>query len=193
VQRSGRQSVDLRVDFRIGTYNGSQISFTPSATGSYQFILKATDACGATDYDTAIINVTLNVGRSARCRTIRPSSSARRRRSACRVGDRRQRNSLVPDYERPGIAGGGSWCYTPTSTQTVTVTVRCEDSCNAYCESTSRSRSASTVAPSIALGNDTTSSSATRLRSACRTRWRMSRQRDAGAVWFPAAGRSTRR
>ncbi len=44
-----------------GTYSGGQICFNPTASGSYQFVLKATDACGATDYDTAVVNVRINV------------------------------------------------------------------------------------------------------------------------------------
>src|SRR5690606_22193942 len=43
-----------------GTYNGTNICFTPAASGAYTFILQATDACGATDVDTAVVNVTLN-------------------------------------------------------------------------------------------------------------------------------------
>jgi len=43
-----------------GTYNGSQICFTPTGTGSYEFVLKATDACGAVDYDTVNVDVTIN-------------------------------------------------------------------------------------------------------------------------------------
>ncbi|MCP4557335.1 MAG: hypothetical protein GY836_18165, partial [Herbaspirillum sp.] len=41
---------------------GSQICFTPTGTGSYEFILKATDACGAIDYDTVNVDVTINSG-----------------------------------------------------------------------------------------------------------------------------------
>jgi hypothetical protein len=43
-----------------GVYNGTAICFTPTASGTYQFILKATDACGATDLDTGVAVVTLN-------------------------------------------------------------------------------------------------------------------------------------
>lgn len=44
----------------IGVYSNSQICFTPASSGVYQFILKATDACGLTAYDTGFANVTLN-------------------------------------------------------------------------------------------------------------------------------------
>ncbi len=44
------------------TYNGSVICYTPTASDSYEFILKATDACGNIDYDTGYIEVDLNTG-----------------------------------------------------------------------------------------------------------------------------------
>ncbi|HOP05914.1 MAG TPA: hypothetical protein PLF13_01350, partial [candidate division Zixibacteria bacterium] len=44
----------------VGTYNGSQICFTPTVDGSYEFVLRATDECGEIDLDTAVINVTFN-------------------------------------------------------------------------------------------------------------------------------------
>ncbi|MEW5993960.1 MAG: T9SS type A sorting domain-containing protein, partial [Candidatus Zixiibacteriota bacterium] len=43
-----------------GTLDGSQICFTPDTAGSYTFVLKAVDDCGAEDYDTATITVTIN-------------------------------------------------------------------------------------------------------------------------------------
>jgi VWFA-related protein len=44
----------------VGSYNGSQLCFTPTGSGDYQFVLQATDACGATGYDTAVVHVTEN-------------------------------------------------------------------------------------------------------------------------------------
>ena len=44
----------------VGSYNGSQICFTPTGSGDYQFVLQATDACGATGYDTSVVHVTIN-------------------------------------------------------------------------------------------------------------------------------------
>jgi hypothetical protein len=41
-----------------GTYSGGHITFTPTGSGTYTFILKATDVCGLTDYDTSVVNVT---------------------------------------------------------------------------------------------------------------------------------------
>ncbi|MEA2030215.1 MAG: hypothetical protein U9N55_01285, partial [candidate division Zixibacteria bacterium] len=44
----------------LGTYDGTNIYFTPSGTGSYDFVLQATDDCGETDNDTVTIDVALN-------------------------------------------------------------------------------------------------------------------------------------
>jgi hypothetical protein len=44
----------------VGTYNGTNICFTPTIGGNYTFILKATDACGLTDYDTSVVTVTFD-------------------------------------------------------------------------------------------------------------------------------------
>jgi hypothetical protein len=44
----------------VGTYIGTNICFTPTNAGVYTFVLKATDACGMTDYDTSAVTVTLN-------------------------------------------------------------------------------------------------------------------------------------
>ena len=43
-----------------GTFNGSQICFTPTNSLDYEFILKATDSCNQIDYDTVVIHYTKN-------------------------------------------------------------------------------------------------------------------------------------
>jgi len=45
---------------RVGTYSAGQICFTPSADGIYTFILQATDQCGVSVRDTAVITVNIN-------------------------------------------------------------------------------------------------------------------------------------
>ena len=68
-----------------GTLSGGNICFTPTGTGTYTFILKATDACGLTDYDTSIATVTINQATSCQCRAeTQRYSSALRPRSALR-------------------------------------------------------------------------------------------------------------
>ncbi|MGB5106021.1 MAG: FlgD immunoglobulin-like domain containing protein [Candidatus Zixiibacteriota bacterium] len=43
-----------------GTYNGTNICFTPDTSGTYRFIIRAIDVCGASDLDTGFAVVTLN-------------------------------------------------------------------------------------------------------------------------------------
>lgn len=139
-----------------GSYNGSSICFTPSASGSYSFILEATDACGAKKRDTAIITVTLN--QPPVCSIPNDTSVFQ-----CAAGQLCLPVSATDpngNFKRcqiisgPGSLSGGNWCYTPTGDQTVNVTIRCEDSCGAYCEDSFSVQFEVNQAPVIAFGND---------------------------------------
>jgi len=120
-----------------GTFNGSQICFTPSADGSYLFVLRATDACGAADYDSATITVALN--EAPVC--VAPSDTSIAQCAAQEVclpayaTDANGNLHMCQIISGPGSLVNGQWCYTPASDQTVTVVMRCTDSCGAYCES----------------------------------------------------------
>ncbi|MEE8576843.1 MAG: hypothetical protein V3T31_06275, partial [candidate division Zixibacteria bacterium] len=138
-----------------GSFDGSQICFTPPGSGSYTFVLEATDLCGATDIDTVTIDVTVNSApicglpadmvisqcvATAVCLPINPSD----------VDGNLQFCQIVTG---PGTISGGSWCYTPTASQVVTVVVRCEDSCGAYCEDQFTVEFKVNRAPQIAFGS----------------------------------------
>ncbi len=140
-----------------GTYNGSQICFTPPSSGSYQFVLKATDSCGLTSQDTSIINVTINSApvcivpnetTFAQCAPTQVCLPY----SATDVNGNFRSCQIVSG---PGSLVGGNWCYTPSTTQNVTVTIHCDDSCNAYCESSFTVHFLVNQPPTIAFGNDT--------------------------------------
>ncbi len=140
-----------------GSYDGSNICFTPSATGTYTFVIEATDACGATDRDTAVIDVTIN---SAPVCTV-PNDTTIFQCTAEEVclpaygTDVDGNLNFCQIVSGPGSLIDGKWCYTPVSDQTVTVTMRCEDSCGAYCETQFTVEFNINDAPSIAFGNDT--------------------------------------
>ncbi len=116
-----------------GTFNGSQICFTPSADGSYLFVLRATDACGAADYDSATITVALN--EAPVC--VAPSDTSIAQCAAQEVclpayaTDANGNLHMCQIISGPGSLVNGQWCYTPASDQTVTVVMRCTDSCGA--------------------------------------------------------------
>ncbi|MCK4858578.1 MAG: T9SS type A sorting domain-containing protein [candidate division Zixibacteria bacterium] len=44
------------------SFDGSQICYTPDSSGTYMFVLQATDACGGSDTDTGYIIVEINTG-----------------------------------------------------------------------------------------------------------------------------------
>lgn len=119
-----------------GSYDGTTICFTPGATGSYTFVLEATDACGLTDRDTVVVDVTVN---SAPVCNL-PNDSVIFQCTPQQVclpvssTDIDNNQSFCQIVSGPGSIVNGEWCYTPSSSQTVNVTVRCEDSCGAYCE-----------------------------------------------------------
>ena len=140
----------------VGSFNGSQICFTPDTAGVYRFVVSAEDDCGQTDLDTSFITVTLNTA------------------PTCSVPDDTTFFQCVPTQvsmpvsgsdvdgnlagcqvvSGPGSLVGGNWTFTPSSDQIVTVTVRCEDSCGAYCEDQFTVEFDINAAPTISLGND---------------------------------------
>ncbi|MEA3296334.1 MAG: T9SS type A sorting domain-containing protein [candidate division Zixibacteria bacterium] len=144
-----------------GTYDGNNICFTPSSSADYQFVLEASDACGETDRDTVVIDVTINS--APEC--VVPNDTLIFQCQATEV--------CLPAYgtdvdgnlkhcqiiSGPGSLVGNEWCYTPVSDQTVTVTMRCEDSCYSgkcysYCESSFTVEFNINNQPTIAFGND---------------------------------------
>ncbi|MBK7142241.1 MAG: VWA domain-containing protein [bacterium] len=141
-----------------GTYNSGSISFTPAASGVYTFILKATDACGLIDQDTAVITVTLNAApicSGPSNQTIFQCTPTQ----VCLPYSATDANGNFKSCQiisGPGSLVGGNWCYTPSSSQTVNVTIQCEDSCNATCQSSFAITFNINQKPTVALGNDTT-------------------------------------
>jgi len=141
-----------------GSYNGSQICFTASATGSYLFVLEAADACGETNLDSVTIDITMN---TAPVCTV-PNDTAIFQCTAAEVclpafaTDVDGNLQYCQIISGPGSLIGGNWCYTPVSDQAVNVTVRCQDSCGAYCETDFTVEFNINATPSIAFGNDTT-------------------------------------
>jgi VWFA-related protein len=141
-----------------GSYNGTNISFTPTANGTYTFILEATDGCGVKDRDTAIVNVTLNVAPTCnvpRDTTIFQCNPAQ----VCLPVSGTDANSNLKFCQitnGPGTLNNGQWCYTPSGDQAASVTIRCEDSCGVFCESTFNVQFNVNERPNIAFGNDTT-------------------------------------
>jgi VWFA-related protein len=142
----------------VGAYSGGNICFTPTAGGAYTFILEATDACGAKDRDTAIINVVINTAPVCHL----PNDTSFFQCIPTQVCLPVSATDVNGNYKQcqivtgPGSLSNGNWCYTPTSDQVVTVTVKCEDSCGAYCQDDFTVTFDVNQSPAIAFGNDTT-------------------------------------
>ncbi len=120
-----------------GTYNGTQICFTPDTAGVYRFIMQATDVCGAQDKDTSFVTIAYNsapVCQVPNDTTIFLCSL----QQVCLPYSASDVNGNLDNCfisSGQGSLVGGNWCFTPSSDQTVTVTIRCEDVCDAFCES----------------------------------------------------------
>ena len=140
-----------------GSYDGSQICFNASATGSYLFVLEAVDACGKTDLDSVTINITRNT--APVCNV--PNDTSIFQCTAAEVclpafgTDVDGNLQFCQIISGPGSLIGGNWCYTPVSDQAVNVTIRCQDSCGAYCQTDFTVEFNINATPSIAFENDT--------------------------------------
>lgn len=141
-----------------GTYDGSQICFTPSATGDYMFVLEATDACGLTDRDTVVFPVTVNSDPVCTLPndTLIFQCDPQEVCLPAFATDIDQNITSAQIVSGPGELINGEWCYTPTTDQAVTVTVRFEDYCGAFCEGTFTVEFDINGAPFVEFGNDTT-------------------------------------
>lgn len=142
-----------------GSYDGTDICFTPTASGSYTFILKATDACNQSDQDTVVIDITMNsdpicsvpgdttIVQCTPTQVCLPYSAS----------DIDNNLASVPCHlvSCPGSLVGGNWCYTPSGDEAVVVTIKCEDTCGAFCQSSFTVTFDINDDPEITLGADT--------------------------------------
>ncbi len=141
-----------------GTYNGTNICFTPAATGIYTFVLKATDACGATDYDTSVINVTLNqapVANAGNDSTLFQCAPAQ----ICWPASCSDPNSNLSTCELvsgPGTYNGSNICFTPAASGVYTFVLKATDACGATDYDTSVVNVTINQAPVANAGNDST-------------------------------------
>ena len=114
-----------------GTYNGSNITFTPTGSGTYTFILKATDLCGLTDYDTSVVNVTANqppVANAGRDSTLSQCTAAAISVAAgCTDPNGNLSTCLLTSST--GTYSGGNITFTPPGIGTYTFILKATDLC----------------------------------------------------------------
>jgi hypothetical protein len=142
----------------FGTYNGSQICFTPDTAGVYTFVLRAVDDCGESDEDTVAITIQLNS--PPVCQV--PANTSYFQCSPQQVTLPVSGNDIDNNFDHceliggPGSLVGGNWVYTPTTDETVTVKVMCLDDCGASCIDSFTVQFSLNRPPVVNSGADTT-------------------------------------
>lgn len=115
-----------------GTFNGSQICFTPPASGTYRFILRATDNCGNVDLDTAIINLTLKNPPVALVRDTAVNFCVTQQvciPATCSDPDGDL--TLCEKISGAGTYNNGQICFTPDTSGTYRFILKATDACGA--------------------------------------------------------------
>ena len=139
-----------------GTYDSTDICFNATTSGVYTFILEASDACGETDEDTVVFDVTINS--TPVCHV--PDDASIFQCVATEVclpvwaDDADGNLDYCQILSGQGTLAGGQWCYTPTASQTVNVTILCVDECGAECQSSFTIQFEINDSPTIAFGTD---------------------------------------
>lgn len=115
-----------------GSLIGSQICFTPTIGGVYNFVIKATDSCGASDYDTVAVTVTYNnppVANAVPTQTIFQCTAE----EVCYTLSAVDPNGGPLNWSLMNGAGSvtpaGQYCLTPTISGTYNANVIVSDSC----------------------------------------------------------------
>lgn len=141
-----------------GTFNGSQICFTPTGTLNYEFVLKATDACGLSSYDTVVIYYTLNSAPFAHAgndTTIFQCSPAQICLPAsCTDANGNLTNCAV--VSGTGVYNGSSICFTPTGTGDYPFVLEATDACGLKGRDTVVAHVRINSAPTCQVPHDTT-------------------------------------
>jgi hypothetical protein len=115
----------------IDTLN-NQVCFTPGASGTYTFVARVTDPCGAEDRDTINVTVTLNSAPVASCPgnasfTLCDPEEICVGPFSCTDANANLESETVSF----GTLSGGNVCFTPDTAGTYTIRLICTDSCNA--------------------------------------------------------------
>jgi hypothetical protein len=140
----------------VGSYNGSQICFTPDTAGHYTFILRAEDECAESDEDTVTVDITFNSPPVC----VLPDDSTFFQCSPTEVSLPVSATDADDNFDHceiitgPGSVIGGEWTYTPSGDQTVKVVVMCIDECGASCVDSFNATFEINSAPVVDLGED---------------------------------------
>lgn len=115
-----------------GTFDGSQICFTPTATGQYTFVLRGVDACGLEMRDTVLVDFTLNSPPVANAGGTRTSIFLCEPQELCWPAGCTDPDGNLVDcalVEGPGAFDGNQICFTPTATGEYVFVLEATDAC----------------------------------------------------------------
>lgn len=124
------QSCNLITTAPGATYDGSQICFTPTQSGQYQFILQALDGCGNEDLDTALITINLNNPPVASIQDTTLSLCSERTvclEAGCSDPDGDLASCAL--LSGSGIYNGSTVCFSPDTSGTYRFILQATDSC----------------------------------------------------------------
>jgi hypothetical protein len=115
-----------------GTYNGSEICFTPPSSDIYQFVLKATDECEATDFDTVL--VTIDAGNPPIAHVDDTTLALCEPQEVCVAAFCEDPDADLVSCEMISAPEGAQFdgslaCFTPQSSGTYLFILRAEDAC----------------------------------------------------------------
>ena len=140
-----------------GSFDGSQVCFTPAGTADYLFVFKATDGCGAEAYDSVTVFYTVNSGPTAYAgedRTIALCSPQEVCWEAlCADVDGNLADSALTG---PGYFDGISICFTPTTSDAYTFILTATDECGLSAVDTVTVTVTINAPPVCVVPNDTT-------------------------------------
>jgi len=117
-----------------GVLSGSQVCFTPANPSAYTFVLRAVDECGLVDYDTVVVNLSLNGPPIAENRTT-VTADLCEPEQFCHTFTATDPNggnltwSLL--YGVGSITPAGEFCFTPMISGTYNAVVLVADTCGA--------------------------------------------------------------
>ncbi len=139
-----------------GTYESGQFCFTPDTAGTYTFIMRVVDECGAEDLDTALVEISLNSPPTCQL----PADTALFQCSPTQVSLPVSATDVDQNFDHcellagPGSISGGAWTYTPSTTEAFWVKVMCLDECGESCIDSFHVSFRINSAPAVDAGDD---------------------------------------
>jgi len=127
----GTAGLEETIEAGFGTLDtaANQICFTPTADGSYEFIVRVTDSCNIYDEDTILVNVTFGDFVAIDCPEGPVNVSLCEADSVCQLLDISPATAIVTVSH--GVYDNGQLCFYADTTGTYEITVIASTTCGA--------------------------------------------------------------